>query len=658
MSNEIDNRIKKDAARIVANYMANKDEGAFRKELQQAWEKQPEELFLAGEHGLIRLTRDSYYQQLVLEINKGIDLFGRSVLRDEIQKVNETVGEKKIMTPEEIKLKDLRRRLDEIKKAWERPHGKYDTGIAHTALRMIANVQKVITEAFQVLKNGLERAGERKDIEPFYDLIKDAYQDKGRMLAEALAKGEIDKKEAKDIFIKDMAFIRTQKVSVRSEIQEAYAKSLTEAMKGKDVPIQAKNTVLEIVMEYQKGNYNQQIREYAKNGFSWNTKKRSRGREAEKEQNKERQNKENQNRESKNRESQNKGKQDNQPNKEEAKQKGNPTLEERFPYASCAIDAIEAGKSINIDHYKKAEDVMQAFADNLSEFHHKHPDLTKKESELFTKVAVSALMTYQYPGERIWKGIEKQITKYDSKGFRSTSATSRTAVLLDAAAMIDAAARAGVREQDVNAKQFEDARDMANGQAQMTMKDALVDIPDREQRQNFISGIADQVSSSSAQYLFAMDARLVGFRAQIHDGRGAEAKMRHMAHSMANKYMGQDLQGSSLTTLESFIAFCDRMPESLGGAQAVYEMVKEELGNSVLALGKLENDREAYNDMNEEQGFEKIVSIETTWQEKENLGREGAFAGEAAQPEIFDDPKTDYEAWDSVLRGADDWLDR
>lgn len=602
---------KTTAERIASIYKENTAQGKLRTELHNAWKRDPQG-----------------FQDLVNNLDKKLDYSGRKVLRDEIENINKNAKEKKIFTPEELRWQAFRKRLEDIRKEWIRPHDKYDSGLAQAAVRLIANIQKVISDTFDYIRSRFDESNSNKDdVSPFYNLVKEAYKDKGQMLVFALNNGALDKDTAKEVIIKDLAYIQSQPKEFQEELNKVYAENIANAISNPGITTETKNAVLEMILEYQKGDYNKQISDYVKKGFQWNDLGYSEAINRAKESGTSHSSTSRKQHESHERDHQRKA---DQPHKKKAapEMTKNKTVTE----AELIKEVVEIGSNFDVNAFKTADDVMYELSSEISGFSHSHPELSQSEIEGYSQILVSVVSTNRDSG-KFWKHLDEKLKQYDTKGFRSSSVSSRAAVLISAAGTISLA----------QSMTGEKGKNPANDYAMKTIRKSISEIDGIDRQQNFISGIADKVRYSHAQYILAIDAKELGLRAEEHEGRGCHYRMERKADALANKYR-MPPKNPNYSTLHEFTAFCDRMPESMGGAQKAYEMLNSRLEGTPLSMKKLENDRASYNELNSSFGLGKIVDIDIS----------GKDTIEPDYDKDFD--KRDYLEWEAVLADADEMV--
>lgn len=496
------------------------------------------------------------------------------------------------------KLHEFRERLNNIKKEKEKPHDKYDSGILNASMRAMINLQKLIKETLDFIRKSVEykmnlnEKMEKRDTSPFYDVIKDAYKEKGKTIISALNDKEINKEDAEKIFIADMSYIASYGQIKKEELSKIYAESIAEALKDKNISAETKNTMLGILFKYENGEFDKQIKDNVKNGFEWGdseffnqgkheeeAKNKNHGDELQKRAKKEK-------------------------NKEDAA-KAPQVLSERqqsiIRLGDCAKEAREIGISIAAKEFANADEAMEAFIHDISAFSYQHQELSKNDIELYTKIAAVSVMQNTDPiHKKFYKELSCNLSQFNDKDFKVTSSKSQICILLTAAAKIDLA-------NSIKGAECQDNVFLKDIDA--TVQKALDSIEKKEQQQNFISGIADQIQSERIQYLLSVSSRKFGLKPQIHDNKRADYVIAKQIDSLADKYIKQSKRyNKNISTTRDFIALCDRIPESMGAGQKLYDDLQARLTENPDAMKILESDKDTYNQLNIEHGFGIVIN--------------------------------------------------
>lgn len=493
------------------------------------------------------------------------------------------------------KLKEFRTQLKKIKKDLEKPQDKYDSGILNASIRAIINLQNLIKETFDFIKKSVEykmnlnEKMEKRDLSPFYDIIKDAYKEKGNAIIYALNENRISKQDAEKLFVSDMSYIMSYGHQKKNELSSIYAESISNSLKSKDISIETKNTFLNILLKYENGEFDKEINENVKKGFKYDDSQFFKFNS----ENNEKTKKDKLNHNNKN-----------QKNDIDIK---NKTSEKKKAIITSDIYAKEAkkiGESIANHGFSTADDAMKQFVYDMGSFSYNHNELTRTDIDLYTKIAAVYIMqNIGSTNKKFYKEMLNNLSQFNDKNFKISSSKSQIMTLLKAASKVDIAN--SIQEHSDNVL---DNENVFMKDINTVLRNALNGIENKEQQQNFISGVADQINSERMQYIFAISSRQFGLRSQIHDNKKSTYNINKQIDSLADKYIKQTQRyNKNINTQHDFIALCDRIPETMGAGQKVYDELQLRLSENDYAINLLQNDKDAYNQLNIDYGLDIIV---------------------------------------------------
>lgn len=474
----------------------------------------------------------------------------------------------------EKKCRDFQERLEDLKAERLRPKDKYDRGIVHKALRTLINLQGLVTEIANFVSETMKyyesdkknRAMDKQQAIPhasaFYDVMQDAYKTKGIELGALLNSGKIDITTAEDVFITDIAYIKSLKAKDQQELFSSYAGSIKDALKMEGLTYECKNALMTFVANYENGNYDEKITEkIAKKEFRWDDVTIQPGRE--------------------------------QTPPEQQKQdgpavgtgesqtikKGSPQ-EKLFMEGKRTEDAYKIGLAVAARTDLNADEKMMDFVTKVSAFAHKYEgQLTNDQVNAYAAIAVAVLLTKDNSQE-----LANHMMQFNTKYFSADSEPAHIKMLLDASARIDLA---GVKDNNPMREVLHEAISHA-----LNNKTA-------EEKQAILSAIADRVKQPKQQYLLTLEAKQLGLSAQAPNALKSEKKQQERIEILAEKYIRKASTNRNLETAQDFIALCDRIPAE-DGAQLVFGKTKELLAGNTKAVQLLEQDAKAFNKLNKE----------------------------------------------------------
>lgn len=495
------------------------------------------------------------------------------------------------------KIRDFQERLEAIKKDRLRPQDKYDKGIVNTALRTLINLQSIITEVANFITENMkyyesDKQNRKADKEAnknahtaFYDVMKDAYETKGVELGALLNSGQIDAKMAETIFITDIAYIKSLHTEEQPELFSAYVKSMQEALQMQGLTYECKNSLMTMMANYEKGNYDNQIQDKIKNrDFHWDKTnpdiKEKQGQDIKNEQ-------------------QEAEKTNNEPGKQQeqtAVKKGSPQ-EKILLDGTYAAEACKIGTDIAVQQDPQtADEKTIAFLQQISQFAKKHASLDADKINHYTALAAAALLTSDKNKE-----LEQNMRQFNTKYFFANSEQSRVMILLDATAKVD---MAGVKETNP-------VRTLLHSSITQALENRKP-----EKQQEFLSTIADRVKMEKQQYYLTIEAKSFHLSAQAPKALSSPEKQKRSMDLLLEKYT-RKATNPHIDTFQSFTALCDRMPGK-DNEKLVYETILAGLGGNEAAIATLNHDAKQFNELNQQYGFPEIDFAVEKQQEHSN----------------------------------------
>lgn len=498
------------------------------------------------------------------------------------------------------KLREFRERLHEIHKNRYRPEDKYDRGIINGAMRAMANANILIAEIADFIRNNIEyrtknnTSNENKkqneqevkinpnenqnfdNMSPFYDLIKNTYKEKGSNIVSLLNDGKMDFKQAEDIFINDIAYIKSQTLEKQEELFKEYTNGLRDILKD-NVNLNTKNQIMQMIANMETGIYDSRICEKIEKGFDWNDINI-----------KSTKNKPNEN--TKSNEFNN-----NDGNIIYTYSKEN---QEARSESECVRKMHNIGKEIISNEYIDGDHAMNDFINKISAFAHDNQDISNDKLNEYTQIAVAVVLSHDLSDMNYGSELKNFMHQYSSDKFNAMDDKSVIHKLLDGASKIDYA-------QTISAETNKDNPLKDDLHELMTSK--LYDIKSASERQKFITSIADHIKSDRKQYLFTCEARTFALKAVSPKQMCNKSKINKKIQALASRYTQMaKKENQNLITNYAFIGLCDKIPDKFGGAQAVYDTLKETLKDNQKALEYMQKDADIYNSMNKEIRLKEI----------------------------------------------------
>lgn len=186
----------------------------------------------------------------------------------------------------EKKYREFKNILDELKKNKEKPHDKYDRGFINGSLRMLTNLQNLVTEVANFVNDAIDYflPKEQKDennksekrekkvskkISPFYKIMEEAYWEKGFVESFSYEAGMITPEQAENLFTTDIAYIKSLDKEQQEKMFGVYADGLMTAMKDERISANTKALYQTFIAKYENGEYDKQISDIIDEGVDW-----------------------------------------------------------------------------------------------------------------------------------------------------------------------------------------------------------------------------------------------------------------------------------------------------------------------------------------------------------------------------------------------------
>lgn len=472
------------------------------------------------------------------------------------------------------RLRDFRIELDNLKHNKEKPKDRLDTGILNQILRAATNLQRLIEKTADFISESIlykhpdldknsskekqtKKHEQENQASPFYAVMREAFKEKGEELITLVSREAITKEQAEQMFIKDMAYVRTLDKERQEQIMSGYTNSIVKGMQRNGISVNAKNTIREFIANYEAGKYEEQIDSVMESkDFDWG----SIYQESSK---------------------------DNQ-NQERSQQK-----EIKKPSVKMSENdkkSIESGNNAKqawligmktAEKENKTEFLTQA----ISEFSHNHPEMKKEQIEEYAQMAVSVALTHAYSDELV-----KELGRYDSDAFKAADEKSRISILLEGAAKVDTADKVTfiINNEQPQLNAYEEELDIA-------IKNAIKNISSNKEKQQFLTQVADNTKFTKQQYFLAMAANNFGLQVRSDVGMKSEGQILRKIDKLAGVYDKKSATNNErINTEQGFIGLCERVPEGFG-SQKVFDALRTQLKNNDKALKMLKKDMETYN---------------------------------------------------------------
>ena len=472
------------------------------------------------------------------------------------------------------RLRDFRIELDNLKHTKEKPKDRLDTGIVNQILRAATNLQRLIEKTADFIsesilykhpdldknnskENQTEKHEQENQASPFYAVMREAFKEKGEELITLVSREAITKEQAEQMFIKDMAYVRTLDKERQEQIMSGYTNSIVKGMQRNGISVNAKNTIREFIANYEAGKYEEQIDSVMESkDFDWGSIYQ-------------------------------KSCKDNQ-NQERSQQK-----EIKKPSVKISENdkkSIEAGNNAKqawligmktVEKENKTEFLTQA----ISEFSHNHPEMKKEQIEEYAQMAVSVALTHAYSN-----GLAKELGRYDSDTFKAADEKSRISILLEGAAKVDTADKVTfiINNEQPQLNAYEEELDAA-------IKSAIGNISSNKEKQQFLTQVADNTKFTKQQYFLAMAANKFGLQVRSDAGMKSEGQILRKIDKLAGVYDKKSVTNNErINTEQGFISLCERVPEGFG-SQKAFDALRTQLKDNDKALKMLKKDMETYN---------------------------------------------------------------
>lgn len=506
------------------------------------------------------------------------------------------------------KLREFKEDLKELRKNREHSHDKYDHGLINDMLRGYTNLQNLISEIANFIKENIEyytsinhqtdsqekeNAGSASNTHhskesPFYAVMRDAYQEKGLELTNLMNSGTINYETAKQLFIMDVSYIMSQDAVHQERLFDIYSNSLTKAMQQNNIKPETKNSILQLILEYEKGFFDNQIHDNIENGFDWNEAFRDL-----------------------------KTKATQQEYKKPTSQKNPKNInqnDERILYAGkCTEEAHHIGESVANMNYTDSDKAMMDLVTKLGEFSHNHSDLSPEQIHKYAKIAASSLLSYVPEDTKLINNL----SQFNDSRFKIDSVKSRISVLLEGAAQIDLAASV---ERSYGKSTYHE--NVLQNDLHTSIEYALQKISSQEKQQDFFSSISNYTKRERAQYFIALEAKNFGCTAEAAKKIKTEKQVDDRIASLADKYIKKaNTHNERLNTRQSFFVLCERTPKHIVDTQTIYNKLEQALQDNQGAINLLQSDVEEYNNMNRILNFPEIDMMKDST-EKEFMDNE------------------------------------
>ena len=472
------------------------------------------------------------------------------------------------------RLRDFRIELDNLKHNKERPKDRFDTGIVNHILRTATNLQRLIEKTADFISESIlykhpdldknntketpiKKHEQENQASPFYAVMREAFKEKGEELITLVSREVITKEQAEQMFIKDMAYVRTLDEERQEQIMSGYTNSIVKGMQKNGISVNAKNMIREFIANYEAGKYEEQISSVMESkDFDWSSIYQESHRSIH--------------------------------NQEYTQQR-----EEKKPVVRMSENdrnSVVAGNNAKqawligmktTEKENKTEFLTQA----ISEFSHNHPELKKEQIEEYAQMAVSVALTHAYSNE-----LAKELGRYDSETFKAADEKSRISVILEGAAKVDTADKVSfiVNNEQPQPNAYEEELSIA-------IENAMDGISSDKEKQRLLTSIADNTKFTKQQYFLAIEANNLGLHVRSDSGMKNNGQILRKIDKLAGVYDKKSVSNNErINTEQSFISLCERVPEKFG-SQKVFDTLRTQLKDNIKASEMLKKDMETYN---------------------------------------------------------------
>lgn len=476
-------------------------------------------------------------------------------------------------------LQNFRKELAEMKRRpGYGPVDKYDTGIVSGLIRKATHITNFIEKVSNFIHDTIEyhnpefkkddkteqesvqdekNQEAEKQSSPFFAVMHAAYEEKGQELVLLLSADAISKKQAEQMFIKDMAYIETLEGSKKNEMYSAYANSLSSGMRYDEVSVAAKNVIRELLANYEQGKYTEQISKTVdEKDFDWES---ITPREVNKDKKV--------------------IKEPKQDKHEKVEQNDISNEKTRFEDIKEAFYGFSALGNVITVTDMKSSDLLDEALDN---YKNQFDKITKAKREDFAQLAIAIAVSKTSDDKLLYQIAEK----YKEKNMRLN--------VIDKASIADKLLYGAALESTYRSK---------NGITENTheyIQKTVNEMETPEEKQNFISKLIDKQSNDRQRFIITKEAASLGIEAKSQKTI-SEKECKAVISSFASEYINKiEKNNYRLPSEELTTSKCTQLSSALS-PQEVFEQVIQKINANKNITENIKN--KAINNLLEDAAF-------------------------------------------------------
>lgn len=485
------------------------------------------------------------------------------------------------------KYREFKNILDELKKNKEKPHDKYDRGFINGSLRMLTNLQNLVTEVANFVNGAIDYflPKEQKDennksekhekevskkISPFYKIMEEAYWEKGFVESFSYEAGMITPEQAEKLFTTDIAYIKSLDKEQQEKMFGVYADGLMTAMKDERISANTKALYQTFIAKYENGEYDKQISDIIDEGVDWT------GIYSDK----------------------NEGllrvedivapKASMKSGKEssfsgelpihagnessfagELSKQSGFSSKSQIQMGKCIEDAVKLGRNIAYSNEKSTDIVMKNLSTGLDNLQEKYPDMTKEQFDLCKQIAATSIVS----NSKYTKPLIDAMSSFNSKGFYIASAQSRIQIILKGAELI-------TRSRQLEKVSIDDKANACQECLRKELKSTMKRLTKPDTQKLLIKNLAQNITSNRQQYTLAVELKALGLRFESEKTLSTDIQIGRKASALLGRYSESlDKKTSALSSYERLTTLLQMTVSTseVQGEQRFLDVLKDQL---------------------------------------------------------------------------------
>ena len=472
------------------------------------------------------------------------------------------------------KYKEFKNTLDELKKNKEKPHDKYDRGFINGSLRMLTNLQNLVTEVANFVNDALDyflpkeqkkdennKSEKRekdvsKKISPFYKIMEEAYWEKGFVESFSYEAGMITPEQAEKLFTTDIAYIKSLDKEQQEKMFGVYADGLMTAMKDERISANTKALYQTFIAKYENGEYDKQISDIIEEGVDWT------GIYSDK----------------------NEGllraediiapktslKSGNKPDKAgEVSKQSEFSSKSQIQMGKCIEDAVKLGRNIAYSNEKSTDIVMKNLSTGLDNLQEKYPDMTKEQFDLCKQIAATSIVS----NSKYTKPLIDAMSSFNSKGFYIASAQARIQIMLKGAELI-------TRSRQLEKVSIDDKANACQECLRKELKSTMKRLTEPDKQKLLLKNLEQNITSNRQQYILAVELKTLGLRFESEKTLSTDVQIGRKASALLGRYSESlDKKTSALSSYERLTTLLQMTVSTseTPGEQRFLDVLKDQL---------------------------------------------------------------------------------